>query len=328
MFAALIAGILAFNVISELQRASRADAAADTIALANLLFDDLERERSEAIYLAAAPDAGAADFAARTAATDQTLRSLMSSPLFTATSLPADQQAIVDRAAAALDRLAQLRAPVIARTAGPAQAGQGYTDVHDMLIENMGAMFTRLSGRDACFPDKFVALAKLQDRVALEMAIGYVSFAIADMPASLHTMFNTALAEQAEHQARYRDLAGPGAPLDLDAVLERSAANGLYEARAALHAAAAGVAPDPVHRTAWSQTIALRVTDLAVARNRFSREQLAQLVADCRERLRSALVRAAIGFVLLLLAFGVVGFILILRPGSSRQRMVHESPEG
>lgn len=319
-FAIVLTAILAFTVIVELQRASRAQAAVDTIALANVLLDDLERERSEAIYLTASPAANTIDYATRTATTDETMRSLAASSLFTDASLSARQRSIVDHASAALGRLPALREPVTARTASSIDTARGYTAIHDALIEDMAALFDAFSGDPSSFPGRFEALAKLHDRVALETAVGYVAFAVDGMPSTLHTVFNEAIAAQSEYQTRYGEFSGRTAALALDALLERSAGLALYQARDALHAASSGLAPDPQHRVSWSQTMAPRVTDLAVERNRLARTELEQLVVDSRKRLFGAVLRAAIGVVVLLLALGAVRFVLTRRVGSSPRR--------
>lgn len=315
-FAVLLAGILVFNVVTEMQRARRANAAVDTIALSNILLDDLQRERSEAIYLIVAPTADMSDYARRGVATDGTIESLEASALLTGVSLSGNQRAILDHGADTLIRLSALREGVTARTVSAFEAAQGYTAVNDALIEDMAALFAAFSGEPTRIPAQFEALAKLHDRVALETAAGYSGFAIGEMPEGLHGVFTGARSAQARQRERYREISQGRETLDLDALLGMTDSPGLHEARAALQASAGGPAPDPLHREAWSQTMAPRVTDLSVARNRFAREQLEQLAAASHARLRGALVRAAIAMASLVLALFAVRYILMRRYAS------------
>ncbi|TGY88460.1 hypothetical protein E5163_11635 [Marinicauda algicola] len=316
-FAAVLAFILAFNVLNEMARADRANAAVETIALSNILLDDLARERSEAIYLTAAPAAGLADFTERMAATDATMASLGASPLFASGALTGRQRAIADRAVAAAGQLHALRAQVLSREAATIETAQEYTELTDIVIASMGDMFDALNGEPTAFSAEFAALARLQDRVSLESGIGYAGFALRGMDDPLNAVFDGAIARQRDERAAFLSVAGEARLAELDAVLALTGGPELARVRANLQQ---GAAPDPGLRPVWSDIMLARVSDLALERNRFARERLEALAAASHEPLRHAIVRAIAAFAALGLAFAAVRLAFMFT--ARRQRLL------
>lgn len=323
-FAALLLIMLAFHVLTEFQRARRANAAVDTIALTNVLLDDLARERSEAIYLAVSPDAGTADFAERAGATDGTLAALGRSPLFKPGILSRRQQAVAQQAVAAIGELPALRAQVMARETGTIEIAQAYTELTDTVIGAMGDVFDEMSPGLSAFSVEYEALARLLDRANLEVGVVYAGFALADMPAPLHAVLTEAIAGQEAAKDAFREAAGPSRGLDLDALLGLTEGLELHQVRANMHAASRTGSPDPALRALWSEIMPARIADLVLERNRFARENLEALAAASHARLRQAVLREVVALAVLGLSFIVVrgGVAMIARRRRTRRTPV------
>jgi len=133
VFALLIAAVLAVTALVEARRLGEVDRTLDALAHANVLLDDLDRERSEAIYVSAWPEADPAEFNRRVE-TSRTTRATMNAALFSGDADPVASEPEVQSARTALNGLDALRAQVGERALAPDAVARSYTGIIDELI--------------------------------------------------------------------------------------------------------------------------------------------------------------------------------------------------
>lgn len=321
--AAIAAAVLAFysigTMMDRLGKAQDAEQSIDLAAFANVLLDDLNRERSEAIYVAAAGIDTPTEFNARARTTDDTIGVLTNAllPAGGGTLGPVQE----NTARHALDVLANmqgLRDGVRSQSIGPARVSQGYGAIMDRLIADMGLMLGRLAdGNDSVTPG-FAALARLDDQVGLETGLGFTGFALGSMPAELHPLFHEAIAAQTGHRLAFLGAASVDDASALDRVLGLAEQSDVLMAREALHASAGGTVLDASHRLAWSRYMKAKETDLTVLRSVFVRDHLQLIAQGHRDVARSALFSGLVGLVLIVLALGAALLATRARPARLR----------
>ncbi|PWE17706.1 hypothetical protein DDZ18_08595 [Marinicauda salina] len=293
-------------VNAERDRARRLEEAIELSAVASVLLHDLDRERSEAVYVTADPAAAKADFNARARNTDDAIATVVDglAPAGGAKRLLGPQDPVAEHALSALERLDGLRAAVNARSLAPDETAARYTRVIDALIADQGAMLARLSPERPDIAHALIALARLADRVGLERGLGCLGFAVHGMPPMLETLLTSAHAEQALNRSRFVEHAPPERAAMLRATIARTETPEQARARTLLAASARGAELDASLHGAWSGSMRELSADLSVLKNVYLRESLEGLVIRHRARARARLILgggATGGAVLLLL---------------------------
>lgn len=322
--AAVLALYTASSTLGALGQAQGAERSIDMAAFANVLLDDLNRERSEAIYVVSAGIENPADYEARARSTNETI-AILTNALLPANGprvLDARQEATARSALGVLSGVEGLREGVRNQTIRPVDASAGYTAITDELIESMGVMLGRLSAGDDAVEPGFVAMARLDDRVGLETGLGFTGFALGGLSADLHPVFNAAIIEQGEHRLAFNEIVSAQEASLLNRTFGQTEQGNVHLARAALHASAGGSALDTSHRLAWSQHMVAKDTDLTVMRNVFVREHLQIIAQAHRDRARRTMWTGLAGLLLIALALG--GVLLATRGRAGRA----SAPEG
>ena len=309
----VVVAVTAQRVSSLDARVAQADKSLEHFAYANVMLDDLGRERTEAIYLTALKDSAPDEYESRVESTDSIM-----SVLSTAVADEDWRRSLSDVGRESLNRtrpavlaLGPLREDVRRGTASPEAVATRYTAVIDSMIAEMGVLIHDRLG-ETTFGEAFVALATLDDRIGLEDALGQVAFAQGWLPEPLRAEFERVIETQQVQRTQYHANTDAAAASALNLAFHRTGTASLTAMRDAVWGAGEeGAVLERSEMIAWSESMRARHNDVSMLRGLRLRDETELFEAATRARMRSALLQGVIASFLVLILMS--GALLVLR---------------
>lgn len=306
LFLVLVAVAVTAQRVSALNvRVSLAKTSLEHFAYANVLLDDLGRERSEAIYLVTLEGRTPDEYESQIDSTGSIMSALsnaVSDQRWERTLSQSGQESI-ERTRVAVSALGALREDVRNGTIPADAVITRYGDLIDVLIAEMGLLNHDRLG-ESRFGNAFVALATLDDRIGIENALGQVAFTRGWLPDALRDEFAQSIEMQQVQRTQYHVTTDAASASALNLAFRRTDTAELTATRNAL-LGSSGDNPllDPSDIVAWSESMRARHNDLSTLRRLRLRAEIETFEAATRTRMRAALVQG--------LGAGVLALILM-----------------
>ena len=220
---------------------------------------------------------------------------------------------------AAFADLERIRAEVVDDALEVEAATDRYATMIDVYIDAIGQKLSTYTGQTS-FIAGFTALARFQDRAAVETGAGLSGFAYGEVGRDRAELIIASRAEQRTHANMFRSTADGAWIEEFNRLLARMAGPELEQARAHLiEAGFSGEPPNDAHRSWWRETRIPLHYDLSVLRNRYAQNGVRARLEEARAHRDGVVRMAVIQLVLIAMAFAASVLGMVQLAGAARR---------